>query len=812
MKKIYIIIGLMLFGCYTNAQIQITNYGNIRIFGGTSITTFGDFNNTGTLTVDSAVTLNNIGSLVNTGTISNSGTFVYASSATLTYGGLSQQTIGKELPSSSGPSSLIINNSNNVVLGVDATINNLTFTSGNLLIDGRTLTINGNVTHTSGTISGGANANLNFVGNSSTINFDQTSSTTRTINNLTVNNAASTLTLGSAVEVTGNLNLNNGTLASGGNLKLVSNANGTAKIPAITGTGAITGNVTVERYVPSLARRWRFLSPTISNTTLEDWRGEIFITGGTGSTIVGTTNTGGFDATVSNSSSAKYYDETVSGVQNNGWTVMPTTATSLVPGKGYLIFVRGDRSSLSRLTGVDNSQNAVTMNLIGNVNTGDISLPVTYTNYSLTNDDGWNLLGNPYPCEYDWYSFWNQGNTENSGTYYSNINPTIYVWDATSNTYKSFNALSNSGSLSNGVIASGQAFFVKASAASPSITFKEQFKSNSLPIQMFKSATADELKIKLTFDSVNYDDFNLTYNPLSTNNKDAYDIKKWLNPTVNISSYGYDSVLLALDSRPSIIGIDTIRLNVTGSNGTYAMLFNNLPSAFANYFLKDLYLNNTVQLSKGVQYNFNIQSSIAATQGANRFLILSSNSNLPVTFGEFSAVKEQKSVQLKWNTLSEINCSRFEIQRSFNNIDFVSLGVVASQGNSNSNAFYSYTDEQPSWSAVNYYRIKQIDKNEKFSYSAIREVQFNRNIQSASISVYPNPVKDFMVVSSSVLSTGNAIVYLYNAEGLLINEYHTKAIANGALKLSVQNYIAGFYFIKIKTEDGFVFNQKFIVE
>ncbi|MEI6596240.1 MAG: T9SS type A sorting domain-containing protein [Bacteroidota bacterium] len=815
MKKLYIITGLLLFGISVRAQDQITNFGNIRLFGGTSLTTFGNFNNTGTLTVDSAVTLNNIGSLVNSGAISNLGTFVYSGSATLTYDGLSQQTIGKELPISGGPSSLIINNSNGVVLGIDATINNLTFTSGNLLIDGRTLTINGNVSNSSGTITGGANANLNFAGNSSTIIFDQTSSSTRTLNNFTVNKTGSTLTLGSAVEVNGNLNLNNGTLATGGNLKLNSNATGTSTIPAITGTGAITGNVTVERYVPSSARRWRFISSNVMSSTLEDWRGEIFITGAGVGTSVGYTNSNGFDATISNAPSVYSYDEAVAGSLNSGWVTPSSTNTSLVVGKGYRVFIRGDRSSLTRLTGVDNSQNAVTMNLIGGVNTGDITMPVTYTNNGSSTDDGWNLLGNPYPSPYNWDSYWNSGNLGFNGTFYSKIDPTIYIWDASSNTYKSYNALSSSGTISAGIIASGQGFMMKATGVSPSLIFKEQFKSSSIPTQLFKTKQNDELQISLTLDSINNDLFILKHNANASFLDDVYDIKKWANPTVNISSYDKDSIFHTLDARPIAASNDTINLNVTGSNGTLKLFVKAMPANGKYYYLQDLYLSNTIHLFENTTYSFTIQSSIIATFGLSRFrIIISDNNSLPVAFGKFEATKNQKQVQLNWNTLTENNSSRFEIERSNDQGGFLSIGVLEAKGNSSTLTNYQFIDAQPSFSTINYYRIKQIDLNGNYTYSNIRDISFllYPSINSTNISLYPNPAKDKLSISSSQVIKGDCKIYLYSVNGNLVKQFQAIQSTSNEFEINLTGISEGFYFIKFIDPIGNIITEKLFVQ
>ena len=71
---------------------------------------------------------------------------------------------------------------------------------------------------------------------------------TNTVENITVNNNAGVTLLG-ALNVTGVILVQNGSLASGGNLTLVSDATQTAFIDG-SGTGTVTGDVIMQRYLP----------------------------------------------------------------------------------------------------------------------------------------------------------------------------------------------------------------------------------------------------------------------------------------------------------------------------------------------------------------------------------------------------------------------------------------------------------------------------------------------------------------------------------------------------------------------------------
>lgn len=799
-----IIIMLCMLSSVIFGQGITNNGGHIVATTGSNIYINGTSGNytsqsNGIISNDSGITITIQGNWLNNS--SNSG--FSGSGATIVLAG-DVQTIGGTNSSSfynltcSGTSSL----------NTDLLISNLLYLSSNqaININGQTLRL-ACVIVGSGKIKGSETSNLEINGSGAfgNINFDQTNSSARSLKNLTINRNSSTVTLGNPLEVTGNVYLTNGTLASAGNLKLVSNTNGTAAIPTITGSGAITGNVIAERFIPASARRWRFMSSNTTYSTIEDWRNEIFITGaGTGTTI-GTINSGGFDATASNAPSVYYY------VPGSGWATPTSTSDTLSAGRGYRVFVRGDRSSYNRLNGTDNSQNEVTMNLTGLINQGDIIMPLSYAN-----GDGWNLLGNPYPCQYDWKQFWNEGNTGFSGAYYANVDPSIYTWDPSSNSYKSYNAASNGGTISNGTIASGQSFFVKATGASPAMTFREQFKSSSLPTQLFKSGLADEMRIRLVLDSVDYDDYILKFRNGTISGNDMYDITKMSNPTANISSYGNDSILHSLDVRPLNANGDTVNLKITGSNGSFRLFFNSIPVTPGKIFLlKDHYLNNTAVISKGMRYSFVISSAIPATQGNSRFTIYMLNTgSLPLQFGTFEATGKYNKTELVWNTLSEQNTSHFVVERSNDNLEFLPIGNIKASVNSSVTVAYSFIDDQPRLKGINYYRIKQVDNNENVNYSDLRSVTFESPDKAINlVNIFPNPVTGkYINLKLSDNVNRNLSVEIFDILGRKVLNSIPVKTENGNFTIPVGSLMQGVYFLSVSQNNQLIENEKFIIE
>ncbi|MES2654387.1 MAG: T9SS type A sorting domain-containing protein [Bacteroidota bacterium] len=844
---------LTISGARTTNNVTLANSGTINIAGTfTASATFtsGAIVNTGSninfngitaqtvpafsyndLTISGARTTTNV-TLVNGGTIAIAGTFT--PSATFSTGNyvVTANTVNFNGAAQNIPAFTFTNLTCSGSGSKTATGN--VIVSGALNIAANTFIINGNQLSLNGTLTGtpvfvgSSSSVLSIAGTGalgSNINFSQSSISTRSLLNLVISRTSSTITLANPLEIIGTLTMNNGTLASAGNLKLISSLNSTARIAQVQGTGAVTGNVIVQRFINASARRYRFLSSPISNGTLEGWRGDIFLTGNNlptahQSTTVGGGLNWGFDATVSNQASVFTYNETVLGNLDLGYTEVKNTTTSLtnVPltiGRGYRVFIRGDRSNIGRLNGGNNTQNEVTMDLVGTLNTGDIPMPVTFTNSGTLSDDGWCLVGNPYACEYDWNALWDAGNGGgNSGTFYTNVDPTVYVFDPNSNSFKSYNAASNSGTISNGIIPSGQAFFIKATAASPALTFKEQFKALGVPTAMFKtgSSSTDEFSIRLKYDSINYDDFIMKFISGTTKNHDRYDIVKYTNPNFNLASYGRDSIYHALDARPQITANDTILLNVTGVNGTHKLIVQNIPATGKYFYLVDKFLNLKVPLTNAVEYVFTIQTANAKSYGKDRFIILVSNSaTLPVKISSLNAqLVNNKKAQVNWVTSLEINNNYFEVQRSIDAINFEVIGKVKGNGNANKTINYSYDDDISAVNATTiYYRLNQIDYDGTSTLSSIKAV--NHELETSNentCQIFPNPAVNKVNLTFSKTITGKVEIKIFSQQGLLVDVIPVNPATNPTFEIDLGHLDSGCYIVETLDSN----NNKFVTK
>ncbi len=766
---------------------------------GTSTVIFGGANQTiATPTIFNNLTINGTGTAVMPNTLTIGGNLVTnqaidftTNTNTTTLNGGSAQTIS----GSSRPSfhALTINNAAGVSMGVRTTVNNtLTLTAGTFNLNTDSLTLGGTINRTSGNINA-QNGKVRMAGSGAQV-IPANVFVSNTVKDLTIANPAG-VTLGGAVLLTNVLTPESGTLASGSNLTLVSTASTTASIANgnCNSCSYITGNVSVQRNVPASARRWRFAGSPVTSATLADWKNEVYITGTGGAA-------NGFDATLSNQASVYSYDESlITGNLNTGWVAATNITNPLVVGKGYRLFIRGDRSDAGRLTGSNTTQNAVTMDLVGTPNQGDIIMPVTYTSSGIDADDGWNLLANPYAAPYDWNAHFD------NGTFHNNLDPTIWILSAQTGGYVSYNASSNAGTLTNGIIPSGASFWVKATGSSPSLTFKEQFKVTTTPVSLFKTNEGEAFSIRIMLDSITSDELLIKYADQSTPDYDTYDIRK-LAGMVNISAYGKDNIQLSLSTRPITTEVDTIKLNVSGTEGNYKMSFaNNQEIAVQdNVFLIDNYLSTVTDLKVSSEYTFSILAGTAESQGQNRFyIVVGNNKELPVKLLTFAAHKEgTRSVRLNWSTAQEINNEKFVVERSEDGKQFAAIATVRGNGVTQRVINYSFIDEQPK--GINYYRLKQVDFDGTASYS--KTVRMDFNTTETTVNIYPMPVMTTLFIENK----SKVAFVSYSLSDMNGQILQTSTLQDSAIYINMGNFETGVYILQLIDESGLVTTEKII--
>ncbi len=188
---------------------------------------------------------------------------------------------------------------------------------------------------------------------------------------------------------------------------------------------------------------------------------------------------------------------------------------------------------------------------------------------------------------------------------------------------------------------------------------------------------------------------------------------------------------------------------------------------------------------------------------ASHTLQFESDGTLPVTLTSFTASLTNNQNTLNWATSSESNSLGFEIESSTDGVTFSKIGFVASKnaGNSSATSTYSFRDLSATANTT-YYRLKQVDYDGNFDYSAIKAISNPLN-GGNKFSVYPNPAVDYVEISGDM--TGVSL-QLFTTSGVKIN---VNSIIEGN-KLDVSGLNAGIYILSIVKDGQLIQTTKII--
>jgi autotransporter-associated beta strand protein len=264
---------------------------------------------------------------------------------------------------------------------------------------------------------------------------------TATLNNVILNKSADIASLTSGRQnLTGTLTLTSGELVADGFLTLKSNASGTARVAAHgASTGTVSGNVVVERFIPSTGSRkkqWRMLGFPYSAAITP-----------AGISGIGISYSGAQTMMLFNENNDNgVYGN--SGARNGGYAPLGSATASIPAGRGVATWIYGDNAA-TPATGNLTADLTISSQGLLNETGADVSMT------SLSNSvQGWHLIGNPFASTIDW-------NTVQPAS--TNVASTLYRWDPQLEGWTLYNSSGGSTGLNaSQYIESGSGFFIKA--------------------------------------------------------------------------------------------------------------------------------------------------------------------------------------------------------------------------------------------------------------------------------------------------------------------------------------------------------------
>jgi len=152
---------------------------------------------------------------------------------------------------------------------------------------------------------------------------------------------------------------------------------------------------------------------------------------------------------------------------------------------------------------------------------------------------------------------------------------------------------------------------------------------------------------------------------------------------------------------------------------------------------------------------------------------------------------------LDWATTAENNNRGFYIERSSDSRNFNEIGFVPGAGTSSKLNNYLFKDPMPV-TGENFYRLRQVDFDGKFNYSAIQVTHFNRS----KVNVYPTSF-----TSMINLKTGGEVGTFTVRD--VVGRSLKKVEVNGEnlITINVDALPPGIYFWKLNQQSGKLVKQ-----
>lgn len=250
---------------------------------------------------------------------------------------------------------------------------------------------------------------------------------------------------------------------------------------------------------------------------------------------------------------------------------------------------------------------------------------------------------------------------------------------------------------------------------------------------------------------------------------------------------------------------------LVGLNGTYSMNIRRLSDgaslmSYANANINTIRANNSFIRPKwGIYRSLNTPADLRDESiRFSYFSIREGLELLPAGIKSFDGRQQQKAISLSWETSAETDTKEFIVEKLADGNVFHALAATSAK-NLPAGSKYVYQDNRPA-AGNNTYRLKIVDRNGAYKYSATLSVKFN---DPQLLQVYPNPVGKAMTLSLPGAG-GTYQLAVYSPDG---KQLYAARNTLPQLNIGINHFLsplqAGLYFLTLQNETAF-YRQTFI--
>lgn len=176
---------------------------------------------------------------------------------------------------------------------------------------------------------------------------------------------------------------------------------------------------------------------------------------------------------------------------------------------------------------------------------------------------------------------------------------------------------------------------------------------------------------------------------------------------------------------------------------------------------------------------------------------------IPVELTGFRATASGREITLVWRTASEVDNAGFGIERAAGDGDFQEIGFVSGNGTSLSPIAYRFVDTDLSPGNFRY-RLRQVDFDGSFEYSAAVEARVELPASHFMSSVHPNPFRSRARFELSVARTQEVRINLLDVMGRPVMTVSNEPVTSGStrsVQLDATGLPAGTYVLRVVGEN-----------
>lgn len=275
-----------------------------------------------------------------------------------------------------------------------------------------------------------------------------------------------------------------------------------------------------------------------------------------------------------------------------------------------------------------------------------------------------------------------------------------------------------------------------------------------------------------------------------------------------VSFYGLQSYQLETNSLLSVLRLSSVTNGVSTNLGAR---FDGPTRNFTNIDTSATAVMTTAKYIRNQSFTIRAGAVASAANGAaDRMYSLyfqsftytaPALSTLPVTLTSFDSKLMASKVVLDWACAEQVNFSHFIVERSVNGKEFNDVTMIFTDEHSTQYK-YSYSETvNPNASGLIYYRLKMVDRDGSFKYSAVRIIKLNQKNSQVAVSTYPNPVVNELRITIPSGWQNKKVTYdMINMNGVVV-KHSVSENASQTETLQVNDLRTGTYVIRLNANN-----------